>query len=140
MSQVKILYAEDDADDLLLFQEAFESHPDVEVVPFENGAELLQCLETTDSLPCLVILDLNMPQLDGRETLVRIRKRREWSHIPVLIFTTSNSAIDKKFALQWDVDLVTKPLLFSDMTQLADKMVAICSASSRGLYKETYRK
>jgi CheY-like chemotaxis protein len=125
-----IYYAEDDIDDLYIFREVFDSYPEVGIRHFNNGQELLDGLsqEPVASWPTLILLDLNMPQLDGRETLVQLRKNEEWSSIPVFLFTTSNSLIDLRFADKWSVELITKPLLFDGMEEVARHIVGHCRA------------
>ncbi|RYY64721.1 MAG: response regulator [Chitinophagaceae bacterium] len=130
MNEYRLFYAEDDLDDLHIFLEAFAERPEVQVTRFADGRALINTLEQLPEteLPCHIVLDLNMPVLDGRETLVALRKHPRFSALPVLLFTTSNSDVDKNFALQWDVDLVTKPLIYEDMEHLADQLVALCRA------------
>lgn len=130
MTEYRLFYAEDDLDDLHIFQEALAAHPEVEVTRFPDGRSLIQAMEalTDNELPCLIVLDLNMPVLDGRETLVELRKHPRFAFIPALLFTTSNSEVDKTFALKWNVDMVTKPIIFRDMEHLANQLVALCQA------------
>ena len=128
MNQYHLFYAEDDLDDLHIFVEAFSERPEVRITRFADGRELLDEMDRLPdaALPCYIVLDLNMPVLDGRETLVALRRHPRFSDLPVLLFTTSNSEVDKKFARQWNVDLVTKPLVYSDMEYLAEQLVALC--------------
>ena len=128
MNEYMIYYAEDDADDLYLFEQAFAHLPDVSIKHFANGAQLLESLHSIgpEQQPCLVVLDLNMPVLDGRETLMKLRTTPQLTQLPVLLFTTSNSIIDQRFAQHWGVDLITKPVLFEDMESLASGMLARC--------------
>jgi len=66
-----VLYAEDDYDDLLLLQEAFSRYADtVELVHFDDGDQLLSYIQrhaSLDPLPCLIILDINMPLVSGKD-------------------------------------------------------------------------
>ncbi|GAB4093081.1 response regulator [Flaviaesturariibacter terrae] len=128
MKEFDLFYAEDDLDDVHLFLEAFNPHPEVRVTRFPDGRALLDTLESLDPErhPCMIVLDLNMPVLDGRETLVALRANPRYASIPTLLFTTSNSEVDKRFALKWDVDLITKPIIFEDMDHLAAQLVALC--------------
>lgn len=130
ISKHTILYAEDDLDDLFMVREAFEQHDHIEVVHAANGWEALHILkgmETNQGLPCLVILDINMPVMDGKETLVKIRSEQTYKAIPVVLFSTSNSLIDKAFAQQWGVELITKPLNFDDLETIAREFVDRCN-------------
>jgi CheY-like chemotaxis protein len=127
-----ILYAEDDPDDVLIVKQAFE-HFDgtIQVIDQPDGRHALRCLEELNRsglLPCLIILDMNMPAMNGRETLVKIRTSPEFRHIPVVLFTTSSSKMDQEFAGQWNADFITKPVLYSDLEMLARTFVERCDS------------
>lgn len=125
-----ILYAEDDPDDVLIVRQAFELYDEsIEVIDCPDGLEALQCLEElskSDTFPCLIILDMNMPGMNGREALTMIRTSSKFRHIPVVIFTTSSSKIDQDFVAQWNADFITKPVLYSDLEMLAKNFVDRC--------------
>ena len=128
--QHTILYAEDDLDDLFIVQEAFENYdPEILLVHAENGftaLERLNQLHATGVSPCLIILDINMPGMNGRETLVRIKQAENFKNIPVFLFTTSSSDGDRVFAKKWGADFITKPLLFNELEELAKTFVKHC--------------
>jgi CheY-like chemotaxis protein len=93
----KILYADDDLDDKMWVTEACKALNYVFDIEFvENGQEALQYLEKLpgEHLPELIVLDLNMPQLDGRQTLQRIKNNERYKNIPVIIVTTSSNKVD----------------------------------------------
>jgi CheY-like chemotaxis protein len=130
ISKHTILYAEDDIDDVFMVREAFEKHDHIEVVHANNGWEALQILNNMQAnhiLPCLLILDINMPVMDGKEALVKIRRNEELKHMPIVLFSTSNSVTDQFFAQQWEVELITKPLNFSDLEGIAREFVNRCN-------------
>jgi CheY-like chemotaxis protein len=125
-----ILYAEDDADDLFMVKKAFEQHGHIDLLHAINGLEALELLQNMlmqNRKPCLVILDINMPKLDGRETLVRLKKNDVTKDIPVVLFTTSSSNGDKLFGEQWGAELVTKPLHYKDLEQIAVVFLERCN-------------
>ena len=128
-----ILYAEDDPDDLYLVREAFEKHDHIEVVHALNGRMALDILEEFQAKgisPCLVILDINMPLMDGRQTLESIRSTAAFSEVPVVLFSTSSSPLDMLFAQKWRSELITKPLQFSQLDMLADTFLQKCSMNA----------
>ena len=100
---VTIVIADDDAEDRMMIVDALKelrlSNPMVEV---ENGEELMDCLHrrgkfaapVASPLPGLILLDLNMPKLDGREALKEIKQDPELRKIPVVVLTTSKSEED----------------------------------------------
>ena len=93
-----VFYADDDTDDLELVQDAFANYANnVEVVTAINGMQAcsyLQSLSDEDPSPCLIILDVNMPLLSGKDVLVRLRSMPRFDPIPVVLFTTSSSPMD----------------------------------------------
>ena len=96
MNRPFILIAEDDVDDRMLLQTAFdESNIKVRIEFVGNGSELFEFLETTNddrlSYPRIILLDLNMPKKDGRETLREIKQHPVFKKIPVVVFTTTKN-------------------------------------------------
>ena len=74
-----VLYADDDSDDLDFVQHAFFRHPEIELRTFRTAPDLLHSLlhqKRGDSSPCLIILDMNMPGMTGKEALKLIRAYR----------------------------------------------------------------
>ena len=115
---IYLVIAEDDVDDQLLLQDALvESGLDNIRINFvQNGEELLQLLDEQSHLPDLILLDLNMPRKDGRESLKEIKANKNLSHIPIIIFTTSNNEEDIKYTYrEGGSTYITKPALFSDL-------------------------
>lgn len=108
-----LLCVEDDLDDCAWIQEAAaEVDPKLEFAHKQNGQEALQFLQELkerNTLPCLILLDINMPILDGKETLKMLKKDRELRDIPVVVFTTSANIDDRLFFQKYNVEVVTKP-------------------------------
>ena len=92
MPLVKILLAEDDHDDQKLFREFLEERTDIHILPIvENGEELMENLELISiisELPALIILDQNMPKLNGLQTLKVLKSSTRYAHIPVIVYST----------------------------------------------------
>lgn len=89
--------ADDDADDRYLVQAAFEDNSfEHELVFFEDGDQLLSYLHSlhTEDVPSFVLLDLNMPKLDGRDILKVLKKDSRFSTIPIVVFSTSKAPDD----------------------------------------------
>lgn len=129
-----ILYAEDDLDDVFMIRQAFEQYDGgTRLIHAANGYEALEELNACRKehrLPCLIVLDINMPGMNGREALVRIRESEDFKNIPAVLFTTSSSELDKAFAKKWGAEFVTKPLVFSELQELAKKFVSLCTTVS----------
>ena len=129
-TQHVILYADDDHDDQQLIAQAFE-HFDatIKVHPVANGEEALDYLlrlSPEDQHPCLIILDINMPKMDGKEALMKIRQSEALHKPPVVLFSTSTSPKDKDFAAKWNAAFISKPLTFTDLVTIAEAFVKHC--------------
>lgn len=128
-----ILYVEDDPDDLSMIRQSFEQFDGaVQLLHTSNGFEALEQLnksKTDKNLPCLIILDINMPGMNGREALIHIRQSEDFKDIPVVLFTTSSSELDKAFAKKWGAEFITKPLVFSELEELSKRFISLCTGS-----------
>ena len=126
-----VIYADDDPDDIELVEDAFKQFAkNVEVVTFRDGSQALSYLRNLadgDLIPCLVILDINMPVLNGKETLVKLRQLERYEAVPVVLFTTSSMPVDKNFAKQYKAGFVTKPLGYEQMEMIAKKFIDHCT-------------
>lgn len=130
-----VVYADDDADDIELVEEAFRHYTNnVELVTFPNGSEVLSYLKamsSDDVLPCLIILDINMPVIDGKEVLVRLRQMEAFNAVPVVLFTTSSMPVDRTFAERYQAGFVTKPLGFQQMKIITQQFIDHCTEETR---------
>jgi CheY-like chemotaxis protein len=110
-----ILYVDDDPDDQLMFLETTrEIDARVRVACAMNGVEALRFLErvkeTVHEHPSLVLMDINMPMMNGKEALVKLKSDPVLRAIPVVMFTTSSHDGDRSFCLEKGAaDFVTKP-------------------------------
>jgi CheY-like chemotaxis protein len=89
-----ILCGEDDKDDEDLLKEVFTGVDESFSLSFvNNGARLVAALEQlqADELPCLIILDYNMPELNGAEILKELKRNNRYDHIPKIIWSTSGA-------------------------------------------------
>jgi len=125
---ISILVAEDDEDDRLLIKEAFEDIRIRNKIDFVNdGVELLEFLrregdfasEKENALPGLILLDLNMPRMDGREALAIIKKDPKLKLIPVIALTTSKAQEDILKTYETGVSsFITKPVNYDDLSKI----------------------
>ena len=97
-----ILVADDDLDDQELIRDAL----------VENN------VDENKILPSLILLDLNMPRKGGKEALVELKKSERYRHIPIIIFTTSDSEIDIKQCYSLGTNaFMTKPSSYFDLVE-----------------------
>jgi len=121
-----VLLADDDPDDCTLTVEAFRRADLVNPFRCVNSGEkvieyLRGCLASGDvnCFPALILLDLNMPRMDGREALHEIKTDPDFKRIPVVIWTTSNAEDDMERTRVAGCDgYLTKPTSFGEMIEL----------------------
>ncbi|MEM7425611.1 MAG: response regulator [Pseudomonadota bacterium] len=127
---IRIIIAEDDPDDRLLIDEAFqESDFSHEIEFVGNGEELLARLaDPVAATPGLILLDLNMPKMDGRQALARLKADQETRRIPVIVLTTSNSEEDIERTYDLGVSsYITKPSNFEGLQEIVKHLNAYWS-------------
>jgi CheY-like chemotaxis protein len=117
--RIEILLVEDDPGDVVMTREAFQDykvHNQLHVV--DDGAEAMAFLRNEGVYaerprPDLVLLDLNLPKMDGREVLEAIKSDPELASIPVVVLTTSENEDDvlRSYSLHANA-YVTKPVDF----------------------------
>lgn len=85
-----ILYVDDDEDDRVLFCEVLKGiNPDYNLVVAKDGREAMDILnKETKKVPDIIFLDINMPLMDGFQTLVEIRKVERFQEIKVVMYST----------------------------------------------------
>ncbi|WP_205512048.1 response regulator [Longitalea arenae] len=130
-NQAKILLADDDADDRAILQDAMmELKADQKLCFAHNGEEALRILGSdfnAEYRPALIILDLNMPKLNGTETLRRIKSDERFNNIPVIIYSTSLNPLEKeKCMLLGAHSYITKPVTFKESMDTAKAFLEFC--------------
>ena len=138
-----VLYADDDLEDIELVSEAFQAYAqNVELMTFADGVELLNFIETIDPLhaaPCLFILDINMPRLNGKETLRRLRRIETVAEVPAVLFSTSSLPSDAVFAKNFNAGFVTKPLHTNQVHLIIDEIIEHCSDEVKKMIRKGNR-
>jgi CheY-like chemotaxis protein len=106
-----VLYADDDTDDRTWVSEAFKVTGSALAIRFvENGKQVIEFLKDNSIHPALIVLDLNMPEMDGRQTLQHLKSDPAVKDIPVAIVTTSSNKIDKEVCKRLGASIyLTKP-------------------------------
>lgn len=122
-----VLVAEDDEDDQLILEEAFAAlGAPVELHFARDGVALVERLTTwPDAAPWpLILIDLNMPRMNGWEVLEAVRAHPTYGRVPVLVMSTSGAPedVDRAYASGANT-FFTKPLRFHDLTRTLDCIV-----------------
>jgi CheY-like chemotaxis protein len=132
---LKVLMADDDEEDCSLARDAFKASGTTVIFScVEDGIKLLDYLAECrhsgmPGLPDLILLDLNMPRMDGREAIREIKSNPALQHIPIVILTTSREEKDIAFSMNEGAEsFITKPATFAEwietMKSLAGKRLA----------------
>lgn len=125
-----ILLGEDDEDDRELLEEVFSSiDASFRLLFVNNGHELFSMLDKLKavSLPCLIILDYNMPGMNGAEILREVNKHADYKNIPAIIWSTSGEEKYKQICLQLGaLDYIIKPAQQEDLLKKAVYMLSLC--------------
>lgn len=125
LTQPFILYAEDDQDDFDALKDALgQITQKYDLQHACNGTEVINYLEQTDnSLPALIVLDLNMPVMDGKETLQWLKNNENYKNIPTMVFTTSSREEDIKLCQSHNCTFFRKPTLYRDLLHIVQIML-----------------
>ena len=131
-STLLIVIADDDADDRMLIEDAFRENRLANPIAFVgDGIELLDLLRGTGSYanspsrgrPGLILLDLNMPRMDGRTALSHIKADPALRRIPVVVLTTSKA--DEDILRTYDLGVnsfITKPVSFEALVDVVRRL------------------
>ncbi len=123
-----ILIAEDDPDDALMLKDAFSEINQTSVTFLNNGKlliEHIQKLLLADELPNLIVIDLNMPVLDGRGVIKEIRKSPKTQHIPLVVLSTTKNKEDIESVIALGAnEFYTKPASFNDLVHITNTIAS----------------
>jgi len=139
---IEILLIEDNPDDVMLVNEAFEESNLVnKVIHLKDGADALDYIyhegayanAPQDSVPKVIMLDLNMPRVSGMEVLKKIKGDPQTKDIPVVVFTSSDDDPNLSQCFRLGVNAyVVKPVDFEQFKKAINKSIT-------GLLKYTAR-
>lgn len=125
-----IIFGEDDIDDIDFLKETFSVLDNsFDLLFIDKGRKLLAKLEALadNELPCLLVLDYNMPELNGAEILEHLKLNDRYNPIPKIIWSTSGSDTYKNKCLELGaVDYVIKPDNVKDFVETVRFMLTFC--------------
>jgi CheY-like chemotaxis protein len=130
----KILYIDDDSDDCFFLNQSLQEYGvQSELVYSCDGEDAVQYLNSVDDkdLPSLIVLDMNMPKWDGRQTLRYLKQHPRLSGIPVVILSTSENGMDQEVSkLLGAVSYYKKPFHYDGYKQIIQQMLPFLPAPS----------
>lgn len=135
-STFKVIIADDDLDDHYIIKQAFEDVcPGFSCVSVYNGLELIELMNAQQkehANPSLVLMDLNMPLLNGLGALGQIRQNNALKDIPIYMLSTSRFDYDRTKALELGADgFFTKPNKYSELRDIIRDIYSTVSLTSR---------
>ncbi|MEN8885420.1 MAG: response regulator [Winogradskyella sp.] len=129
MKTLNILLIEDDIIEVMKLQRATSSlqlHHKIKEA--NNGEDALKILEQKDNLPDIILLDLNMPKINGIEFLKLLKTDDRLKYIPTIILTTSNNQRDLLECYKIGIaGYVLKPLKYEDYVSKIEKLLSYWS-------------
>lgn len=125
MSKKAILLVEDDELDVISVQRALSKlEMNIQLKTAYNGIEALTILnDSKEFFPDIILLDLNMPKMNGTEFLKELSKKTEFARVKVYVMTTSNEVEDRRETEKYKVSgYIIKPLNFTENTKKSSSM------------------
>jgi CheY-like chemotaxis protein len=130
-AQKYVLYVEDDIDDRELLSQSFQKvAPGLQLQYADNGVKALEILNNHRSkgtAPALIVLDLNMPYLDGVETFRHLQSDPVFKVIPLVVFSAGESPSDKSIFGEAGIPYFSKPTRMSSLDSIANQMHLLCA-------------
>jgi CheY-like chemotaxis protein len=124
------LIAEDDFEDMELIMEAFASINDnLHLLFFSEGRSAFDWLMACapEQLPCLIILDYNMPEMTGAQVLKRLFSEEKFQGVPKVILSTATNKQFLNECMKYGADAYKiKPPTFGALVNIAREMLALC--------------
>lgn len=119
-----IFLAEDNSADVFLIREALSQRGSAyELIVAEDGARVTNILERLGHdlpLPRIVLMDLNLPKVDGSDLLQKIRSHPATAKLPVIVITSSRSPRDRALAEQYNAHYFHKPFELAEFLNLGE--------------------
>lgn len=122
----RFVLADDDADDAELFTEALAAiNPRILCDYVSNGKILLDKIRhQQDELPDIIFLDINMPEMNGWDSLIELKKHSSLRHIPVVMYSTSSTYRDMQAAKKLGANFFyTKPDNFRELKLFLENLI-----------------
>ncbi len=122
-----ILLIEDDIDDVDLLKEALNENKvlyQMEVIM--EGDKVYNYLQSVEALPEVIVMDLNLPKIGGREILLEIKSSFTFTEIPIVVLTTSSSKEDIDYCNSLGISkYITKPASINDWDATINSIINV---------------
>ena len=126
-----ILLIEDDIDDVDLLKDALlENDIDYEMQVIMEGDKVFEYLQALETLPEIIVMDLNLPKTDGKEILQEIKSTDSLTKIPIVVLTTSSSREDIDYCNKMGISkFITKPATIDGWNSTINSIVHVAKDS-----------
>ena len=126
----RVLLVEDDSDDSELFMDFFSQRKDIHLLPpAGNGVEMVTYLQSIDhdhDLPHLIVLDQNMPRMNGKQALTFLKSNPRYAEIPTVIYSTYADTTLIEDCKNLGAEMVSsKPIDYEGYQQMMDNFLQI---------------
>ena len=121
---MSILYVDDDFEDTEIFQDAVRTvDPAIQYIAAHSGKELFDLLNKDGVLPDHIVLDINMPGMDGRTCLQEIRKYPRFNSMNVIVYSTNSFPKDIAQIESMGATFIRKANSFNELCNIIRKLV-----------------
>jgi CheY-like chemotaxis protein len=128
-----ILLIEDDIDDVDLLKDALlENDVQYQMQVIMEGDKVFSYLQTVETLPEIIVMDLNLPKTDGKEILQEIKSSFPLTQIPIVVLTTSSSKEDIDYCNKMGISkFITKPATLEGWNSTIHSILHVANASQK---------
>jgi CheY-like chemotaxis protein len=127
---IRILIADDDPEDIELIEEAIlVLQPEADIKKVSNGKAAIEYLNESndEELPCLIVLDYNMPEINGAQVLHAIKGAGRYGAIPKVVLSTSNAPFHIETCISYGAtEYWVKPDTMKGISEVAKKILRLC--------------
>ncbi|HEU5146424.1 MAG TPA: response regulator [Chryseosolibacter sp.] len=122
---MRILYIDDDIEDIEIFAEAIHAvNPAIEFSSARSGREALTLLYESEPMPSHIVLDVNMPGMDGKSCLREIRAEEKFNDIKIFVYSTNSFPGDIAEMESLGATFMRKANSFNDLCDMIRGMIA----------------
>src|SRR3954453_9714560 len=132
---LEILLVEDDIDDVDLLKDALlENNVEYQMEVIMEGDKVFKYLEAVETLPEIIVMDLNLPKTSGKEILQEIKSNFTLTQIPIVVLTTSSSREDIEYCNKMGISkFITKPATLEGWNNTIHSILHVANSSKNPL-------
>ena len=129
MEEAYVVHVDDDKDDAQWLKESFSLYSKIAVRHFPDAHSFLKAsAELSQEIsPCLMVIDLNLPDIKGLELITKIKSEPVFNKVPIVVYTTGYSPADKAKCDKLNIDLFKKPNTVQDWQAICEVMALRCT-------------